>query len=688
MPNYLLSAYKSPSADVETFQFNGTTLGALGGPVDRATPITGDTQTQDSCHACHSFARAFRWVSDGTFNQIYLFDPDAYYVPVAGYGTTQAAFHAFAKGDTWSADGGATTGTFLEDGVATDTYVLVKFTTGSPNLNNGDTITITSGTANGETAVAQADATQRGDSGQIGEWGKLFDLDFVPSFSHNISGLFPCIVDGREQIVGLYFKSSGGSDFRGFVIDPIALTITETSLGVTGVSLGGFGGGFAHIYNDSMVWVYSHAIGDRYQTVFWNPSTNSFGPGISPSAFVTSNASQGNSKAYLPVLFRGRLFVYLPTSSGNDGMVAEFSGGGWAQLLLFDGVGGVSGNLDLLPSSATLGRAGGQLIEYGDKLWIVCVGDTNVGSDSGYAFIALSYLNNTLSADNVKTGSSNPIVAADAPEKLAQFLLSGSALAVGVSPGLSGNPSLRWVRDDRTNGFGGQSLIELWFISDHTGGNTEVKRWTGPYTTLGISIDWSTAVNIGGDTWEVDTSADPTAETPVDSWVVDPDNQIFRVSAINAGTPSIEIENPGGRTIQTVGSSNRKLNAFSSPGVSASVAPLALPNETHGAGGRVFTRNQKSAAITGFEALTSDERVKFKVNGGGTASFKAFHGEDSDRPVDTESTITNLQGGGSLVSNTVTNFPADGTTEGSVDHDLSADSLGDGHILRRSLEIQ
>ncbi len=678
MPDFLATAYKAPSVNYQVHQFNGTTIKALGGIVDRITVAAGAASRQESNKSASSFARAYTWRG----GEIYLYNALAFYVPISAIG---ASFLTYTKGDTWSTP--SASGTFAEAGQVGDTEIKVEITSGS--IVATETITIGSGPASGQTATADATETQRGTLGSEGEWVVQFPLSVVPfTTDDEMSGLVPMTVDGREQIVGLYEGLAG--DFYGFVIDPVANTITETgSLGGAGASFGTGGGGNAQAIADSLVWVYAHATGGRYQTIVWNPTTDSIGAQVSTS--IGTLTDQAESHGYVPILWRGRLLVWQTDSTLQSGVLLELVAGGWAELLVFDGSNG-AGDADFTPPNSNIGSCGCMMLDHGDKLFMVVFCDNNLFN--GYNVIALSDNDGVIQCDNMRTGTGNVILSADSPHKLGQFLLAGSGLASGISPSLTGNPKLRYMRDTVTNGFGGQDRWELWFIDDNTGGVADIKRWAGPFVALGggVTIDWSTAVATAGDTFEVDTNIDPTGQIAVDDWVVDPDGQIFRVSAVNAGTPSIDIENPNKAivTIQGSGSSDRKLVAFTSPGVSGAIPVLAMPTESQGGGGRVFTKNQKVATIVGTLGVLNNDQVNFKANGGGVVDIKAFHGEDPDEEIDQESTIGagSVTGGGGLSGNTITSHPADGTTVGTFEHEIATDGVVNGDTLRRALEIQ
>lgn len=676
MTQYLMMDHKETT--VKCMGINGVTAVQIGGLFHRESVDT--TQTGNTTNRAASiFSRAFAYHSN-TVPRIYQFDPLAYYVPVSTYGTTQAAFHAFEAGDTWSADGGATTGTFVEDGVSTDGYVLVRFTTGSPNLNNTDTITITSGPANTETAVATADASQGGATAEKGEWKVVLVFPGATTANNHqgFGGMFALNINNRHGLA-CYMRNTS-SEMHGATYDPKLDIWSQAQIG-TLTTENIFGK--SHVFNDTIYTIARNQTSSQFRTITFNPTTMSFGTQVG-SSLVHTNSDVDQQINFGMAQWRSRLFSTTPSTTDGDAHLIELVGGIWGSVYNFNGSTATAGLPDYRSDTA---QRGNFIFEHGEKLWVGIWGDINSGG-AGFIMHTFTEKAGVITCDNAP-GTTVAFDATDVAEKLAQFLLP-SSLAVG-GPDFSGaNLQVTTLKDQITNDPDGQDIVINYFTGDKAGGNTDVMHWTAPFTNLPtITLNWTGKTDQGSNIWRVPVSAGtPSADLAVDDWTGEnADEQIFRVTTVNDGSAYIEVHNPGGLTLPTGTAQSRKLNAMTLQGVAGGIAHLAHAHGDNGGGGKDFTREMKSVIITNVTSVEDAERITLIANGfnSPTVSVSLYHGQANDRVVSAKSTITKPAGETwTLATGDMTLITADGTTEHNVDHETVTDGLNVNDVIRRN----
>lgn len=668
----------------------GTVSTQIGGDFHRETVSGASSAGNPGMNRATSIAgRAFATHVGATVTgtmRIYEFDPDAYYVPVGTYGTSQANFHAFEAGDTWSTDGGSTTGTFVEDGVSTDTYVLVKFTTGSPNLNNTDTITITSGTANTETAVATADAAQGGGAGEEGEWKAVLTSSIATIDPFSCSGLHSLNISGKMGSA-VCWKQQNSTNIYGYTYD--VETNTWTDHGVISTAV-------ASTYN---IWGTNRVVSDtiyagieganlKLTTIAFNPSTLSVG--IQTSADNISDEVYSYS-ANMGV-FGGKFLLLTPQASGGVGQInlCTLSGGNWGILDTFRGS---SSAADLLYWIS--GGAGTTLFEHYGKLWgFAFSGVQSTSANTGYGVLAFTEKNGVITCDNLDDVATD--VTGDNSVALAQYLLSDPVMAPGTpSAGSSARQQLRLLRRQITNDPDGDDIIDLHYISDHKNtGTSTILSWGNPFTDLNgtLTIDWSTQADQGSDIWRLTTtSGNPETALAIGDWIgLTSDGQIFRVTARNNASSYVEIHNPASRTLPTAATASRTLTgAIPTTGIASSVGFTSQAADNTGGGAHYFSKGTIAGVITSSEGISATkQRISLMFFGGGTVDCELFHGDAGDGIANATSTITKPAGQTWTLNGTVMEgMTADGSTTYLVDHDFDADGLAPGEVTRRVLKV-
>lgn len=664
------------SSPVQVKEQNGASQQNKGGPLDREVFISLGTNAyiQNTNMVHKTLGRVFAWHED----HIYRFYQSAIH---ATAGTFSGGF-TFTLGGAWTASDGSF-GTFIEDFVAGDGFVKVILGVGSPALTNGATITVTVG---GHTCVTTSPGAARGPLGAQGEWGIVHTLPQAPLFQYFSSGIHTVNVGGVSTMCGVY--SPGTTTARGWKYNPQTNVFTDDPVSASLTQVNGTNRGLAVVIGNSIMWGASSATTQTIAFIHYNPDTGAYFTTQSPAGSVTGNADQLNGTGYTPALFNGRVFVGAP-ATGNDFRVFELTGGVLSSLLLFQG-NTLSGNPDFNPINANFGNRGAHMMVLGDKLLLFSFGDTNFVNSNGMFIHAMTLVGNTLDCDNIRSDGVLPPTGE--AELLARFLLPGTTLpAGGGGSGISLGQDfkLRYYLDERTNDPDGQDLMEVWAIGNSAaGGSTDVLRIGKLVEDLPtLTLDWDNIALNAGNTWDLPTNVDATADlgpvTATGPWVVDPNGRWVRVSAINPGVPNIEVEKPGPWSFAG-GVSNRYLNpaAVVNVGIDTGVATLAPPHENRGGGGGIHVNGDKGFAFLGFTSLAADVLITFICEdpAGGTCDITLFH-RDEDAPTDTETPLSNLSGGGSLVGNTITGFPSG--VVGTVRHT----GVIDGAQYRRSAKV-
>lgn len=677
MTQYLMMDCKETT--VKCMGINGVTAVQIGGLFHRESVLT--TQNNDTTNRAASiFSRAFAYHSNST-PRIYQFDPLAYYVPVGTYSTTQAAFHAFEAGDTWSTDGGSTTGTFVEDGVSTDGYILVRFTTGSPNINNTDTITITSGPANAETADATADAAQGGAAGEEGEWKVVLAFSGAGTTANDdqeFGGMFALNINNKHGLACWYHDTS--NNVYGATYDPKLDLWSQALIGSVTVA---DRWGKSHVFNDTIYTNIQTNTASAFRTATFNPSTMSFGTQLGTGLVHTSSdvAEQIN---FGMAQWKSRIFSTVPSTTVDDGRLIELVAGTWGEVYNFNG-----GSTAGLPSyRQDTAKRGNFIFEHGEKLWVGIWGDLNIVPGFGFIMHTFTEKSGVITCDNAP-GSGVAFTTGDVAEKLAQFLLP-STLAVGGANFSGANLKVTTIKDQISNDPDGQDIIINYFTGDKQGGNTDVMHWAAPFTDLPtVTLNWSGQADQGSDIWRIPvTAGTPSADLAVDDWTGEnADEQIFRVTTVNDGSNYIEIHNPGGLALPTGTAQSRKLNTMSLQGIAGGIAHLSHAHGDNGGGGKDFTREMKSVIITNVQPITDEEQITLIANGfnSPTVSVSLYHGQANDRVVSAKSTINKPAGESwTLGSGNMTLITADGVTEHKVNHETVTDGLNVNDVIRRN----
>lgn len=655
---------------VQVFGLSGTTLTKIGGTFHRESPETTSSVYAQVNRVATIFSRLFAVHKD----RIYEFDSGLAYVPLTSIGAT---FLTYQKGDTWSAAPSGATGTFQEDGVTGDTHFLSDATGTTVALN--DVITITSGVANGQTATATAAQAKGGQGSELGEWKVVFTISEVPEVA-GFSGFLGMNVNGKHQLV-LAVNGGTSEKFLGIKHDPEFNTWTEVDTGFTWSSTEDVCGK-GELINDAIYWAVEQSGTNQLTWIVYNPSTDAVGEVIASGINSGSDGQDGINHGL--VGYRGQIFAALQLSSAvGDLGIFMLGGGVFSKIIHLDGGLGTSTGPDF-NTGTTRARGGSGLFVMGDKLWILVQARDN--SNYRYWALACTLINNSLSVDNMRTGTSNPIAAGDVAHKLAQFLLpSALAPAIPSTTSLNQNSKIFTVRDQSTNDPDGNDRQEIFFISDYTGGTTDVVRWTeNIFTNLTFTIDWSSAVSVGSDIYEFDVTAGNANDASVDDWIAEQDDlQIFRVDSIPSSV-KIRLHNPGDEKNFPAGSGQSlTLNAMSQVGIATGIATLAPPAGDEGGGAKVFTTGQLSAMITDIIPSGSKEQIEFMLNGGGSSkNAKFFHGDVPDKVASKVSTV-DTPSVGTVVSNVNQGLTADGTTKYTILHDLPTDNIDDGALLRR-----
>lgn len=649
-------------------QTTDATESQLGGPLDRETKVTLAAPRQNTNLIAKTFARLFFWFK----TRIYRYYSNAFYIPVTN---ESGSFYTFTAGTAWTSDGSAS-GTFIEDGVASDGFVKVLITSGT--FNNGDTVEWDTGT---HTADSTAAATQRGDVGSEGEWGVVHELPTTLAADFTISGLHPMLIAGVEGIAGFY--RTGAGTYRGFTYDPDDDVWTDGADQGALANTTALNAGVSRVIGQAIVQNVSSSVTFNFLTVSFNPTTSAFS--TASGTGLDGIADAGDGLGFMPCEFNGRIFVAYP--AGQDENIRELTGGSWAAVGDVDGSGS-NGIINFDPFNAQEAAHGTNIMVFNGKMYLFAYVDQNgLAGSRGVVVLPLTITGSNVTADNARDAAGG-ITTADDPEHFGQVFFPGTAIPSYSTGGtdMPRNSKIRFVFDQQTNGPDGQDLCVIYVITDSTLGSVDVFEMGATEEALPtVTIDWTTFALVSGTTWEVDvTAGTPSDDVSVDEYLFAPDDQLFRVITVDDAGSRYELKNVAQRTLASTGTSNRKFVSPVSLGIASSIGTHALSHEASGGGGRSFVKDEKGFLFRGFVGLAANERIDFKCEGGGTVDVDLFHGT-GERST-TQSSLTTLTGGGSLVGDTITAFPADGTL-GSVQHDLAADSITNGTVLVRAADI-
>jgi len=654
---------------VAPYLVDGVSIEKLGGDLHRETPQANSNNLNSTNRAASLFSRAFCYHASEAIGRIHQYDPDAYKVALGTY-SNQTNFNGFQKDNTWSASGGAT-GHFVENGVSTDGHMLLAFDTGS-SIGLGETITITNGPANTETAVTTEAATQGGSPSQLGE-NKVVKA-FTNTMSRISCTMQPVVVNGVDSIAVVARRSGSSTIVDAMIYDVITDTWTEY-LSVGTIAAGSWG--MSYVLNDSIYCSTANSTTFGQPGFVFNPSTVVFGP--YDLAQASTGADRELSDAQPMGYYKAQIFNATPNQSSLFAM-KKLSGAGFATLYTMAAHSGFS------PSTNQQAR-GGLLVEHGNKLWVFPYNDVAI---DGWSVLCFSIRDNFLVCENY--AKVDPGYGFDAQALAARIL--PSALAAGIGAPNTGI-GIRWrhIRNQVTNNPDGQDTLRLYHIGDSNGGITELLEWGAVFSDLTVVLDWANAIDQTGGVWRVPvTSGTPSSELTANvDWVRDRDHGgseegvIFRVVTVNDGSAYIEVENPNDAEISlpSANTTPQKLVPPTSVGTTAGIAHMAFPDGNEGGGGKVFFNGIKSGVIKSTQNQVNKQRITMMFNGGGTISCKLYHGEAPDRIMDSESTISKPAGETwTLASNEMTNVPAD-ASDVLVDHEAAIDLIDNGALIRR-----
>jgi len=681
MTQYLMMDYRDTT--VACYGVDVLTISQIGGNFHRETPIAASVGSalNGENRACQIGGKAF-----------YEFDPLAYKCNVGSYTTTQAGFHGFAAGDTWTASGGAT-GTFIEAGVATDTFIVLKFTTGTA-IGSGEVITIASGSGTGAATTTEA-AFQGGAAAELGEW-KVVHTSSVSGRPIPTSGLHSMTINDKMGIGCMYHHASN-TNVYGVDLDIETGVWTEALIGTFNSSRSDLWGR-STVINDTIYVACSHETSNTsYCTVSFNPTTQAYG--IQVGVNMCNHIWNEHCGAYTCCEWKSRIFMFMNNSNGEDSQLSELTGGAWGQVsgCRFDGW-----SVALYPDWNTAVNAGNMIFEQGGKLWVAIAGWIRTGS-TGWWIFTFTEKAGVISCDNQRSFSGGSYTNVDRGERLCQVFWPVSDLKVNVGASLGTYPRLRCIRDQTANSPSGQDKMLIYAMPDAgTAGSgsptVEVMEWGDPWVAItAFQIDWTTAAALGSEErfyFNTVGGADPTLAGLVDKQDyigLTSDERIFKFRG-TATTPNRVILQRAGTyaassfpTTPTSGPC-RKLVGPTHVGTSG-FGSLSIADESLGGGGREFRKGDKNAIIVGVTPAINKELISLRCYGGGTATISLYHGLPNDELISTKSTISNPGGQPYTISvGDMTGVPADGSVV-LVNHDVATDSLTSGQVIRRCFKV-
>lgn len=639
MPDVLATDFRG--ATPAGFAINGTTVSQLGGDLHREATEgdgLGAIWRHDDNRLLKFWGKAFLWHNQ----RIYEFDSDAFYVTVGSYSSTQAAFHAFAAGDTWSASGGAS-GTFAEDGVSTDAFVILLVSSGT--VGSGETITITSGTANNETADSTAAQTQGGALGYEGEWKTVHTLTATLSSALSHTGLTAGPVGNVMKAFGVFLDDTATPEFGSIVYNPVADTWTETTgIGVAPASSSNEFGPTRLVFGS--LWGPLEGNSGAAGVMYWfeySPTSDSVTVSSKTVTAASSEPYRSNLGSNV-ISWKGRIFsiVSHPTGSGTLELV-EFSGGTWSQV--WQSTGNASfpmpiGNANFPDSH------GKKLFVAGDSLYGLVMGCNAVGATNrGWYALKWVIVGGSVFSDTMPSS-----VFAATSNDLALFLLP-SSLAITSATLVAHNNRWRVTFDTVTNDPDGAVKHILYNVGDPTGGSAGGYQFPGLETLSDVTYTWdgTTTVVISG-----------ASSVAVGDWIGAPgDNeQLFQVSAVDPGV-DITILNTQSLTIPTSTGDAISLQPFTSVGNISGSSEYAFSEDDRGGGMRVFTPGEKAVDIESIVKSVASEEIRYRAFGGGSVDIEPFYSSQENGKPDTQATASNPSEG-SLSGGVITGVTADG----------------------------
>ncbi len=648
MANELTIAYRE--ATIAVFTGQGASSLQLGGPLDRES----SQGTGSAANYRHEVNRGVQ-IDNKVFawhgSRIYKFDSSAYYAPVSGYSTTQAAFHAYSAGDAWTASPSGATGTFLEDGVSTDTFVKVLVSSGTLTLN--DTITVT---ASGETANVDATQTQRGSAGKEGEWGAVHVLAAALASNLAHSGLYAMPVSGAMRLVGIYLDSAFA--YRRLLYNPDTDAWSESAALATAPNSADEIGKCA-VAGDTLVGriIGSSANATLARTAYsfqLNPATDALTAVSklwgSPS---TGNGGQWRAMGAGICEFYGRIFTVMAHNDNSQRFfaVAELSGSSWTVVWSTQDNGANPG----IPVPVDSDDGGFNRIHAGGSpLW--------VADDAMYFFIMGAQTTPSTNLGwwlvRVKIDSGGTVYSDVAPTstlgqtaglRFSQHLLP-SSLAINTAT-LAGNHKARWQQatDNQVNDPDGQPSFTLSHISDAAASGSAPYSWSGMETLSDVTYTWNgtTTVTISG-----------ASSVAVGQWVaIGRQGDLFRVTAVNAGV-DFTIDNPFGLTIPS-GTGCARMSQFAAQ-AAGTTGQRATAQEAHGGGHRQFLPGELDVRIVSVVATAGGQEITYRAVGGGACKVSFFH--DTTEGSSLSDTLCSLDNPsvGTVVADEVTGITADG----------------------------
>ena len=659
MPSALCVSHLSATPRVLTISGIATTN--LGGPFRREGAMTGNSvyeaknslaaKNQNDVFAVHNM-------------RYYQFRADVFYVPVGSYGSTQAAFHGFSAGDTWSASGGAT-GTFAEDGFSTDTFVQLVVNNGTVGL--GEIITITSGAAINETAVSTAAQSQGGDVGSEGEWVVVFKPQTTPKAAYSYSGIFPIRIGSELGLCSLFISST---DFIHAVTYTPSMGWAESGqIDATGDTVSDrFGVG--SVLEETLSMRVNATVG-KSAWYFYNPTTGTGSKVESTNLGTNSgNVYTHNSRC---VMWRGGVYAFVvganPSSPANIiGYLIKLSGGAWTVVRQLNST--VSAANIFAPSS---GRPIQQLFVNNGSLYAIYVGQNNAPNPDNFGVVLTRFF---IDGANVSTDTFNDVDVAN--DKFSQDMLG---VAIGQSP--SPNAGLAWInamarfiQDSETNNPDGiqRTFLYLSLLGVGAANSMELFLFEGFKDVTDVTYTWNgtnTIVTSG------QSSILPGSWVKIDN---DPSKPSFRVSSVTANSLLIEQINsipiPSGNGIRAI-----PPLGFVSQGSSGGINQLAFPSVMPPSGGNFFTKGQNTIDIVSHAKAIDAVQFTLKPEGGGTMVVRLYHGVNGVDP-EVQSPLKNPSSGTLVVEGSahrITGIVADGTPF-TVELDLVAAGLNPGDV--------
>lgn len=605
--------------------------------------------------------------------RIYQFDGDAYKVALK---SIDASFLNYQSGNTWSASGGAT-GTFIEDGVTGDTHMLLKFGTGTA-IAKGETITVTNGPANTETAVTTELAHQGGGGGEEGEWKVVFNCPVATDGTADMfSGFFLSTKDTGHGLGGCY---GGTTTVYGLAYDYNDDEWTATLVGSK--STGETFWGTSTNINGTIYFLADPSSGGVFRTVSYNISNGSLGNQQSAASVISTTG--GGFMHHTICEYKQRIFAFMHSAAANDGVLLELTASQWSALLTIQG--STSGNqLDL---GAVSNSNNGAIFEHEGKLWAFLRGDKNSGTN-GIFVLAFTELNGVMYCDNMEDFGT----AASGQEKLSQKFFNTSTLAV---QSLSNSPDYtHWAfnKDQITNGPDGQDIVLMYALTESQsaglGGGAGVFQWGQVFSDLTAVIDWDTAADQGSNIWRVNTDIDPTSEISDDDWIAPNTSEsemIFRVTNRNTSPNWIEFHNPRGNPLPAGNATSRIISAFPQHlGEAPGLTSLASHNDLSGGGSNYFNKNEVKITILSVKKDSAKQQITFIATkpGGGNVTVSLYHSKELSKRPGFKSTLS-TPSAGSISGKDIINLPADGTVR-TVDHDVVTDLFSGSENIKRAI---